>query len=461
MKGKNKVVRIVIWGVLILGTLLASFVNSSFQFVVPRFYHAIFIVTLLIMLLGMSWLIFSKGIKYMVFISIPYIIFFILLETGTRIWLIHFAKRSERILYVDQFTSPAQLDLETVYVPHHYTLYNLRPNFSTSEGTVHNRLGFRDHRELLPEANVIRIVFIGGSTTYTIGIKENTQIFSYGLEQRLNDYYQDRLDGYRIEVINAGMGGATSAENLLRLMFFVSEISPDLVVIQHGINDVWPRCTKAQIQSDFSNYRKLWEKPETLETDFLALGRPIASALPLTIMKKSVFFKYLLRRIGFPVDASITHSYDDTSHTVNVLHIYAMINQSNITSDGENAQYLTQNSPKYFERNTRYMLAICRSLGSQVLLATEAYDPQKAKSAWNVAMPQHNALLARIAEEEHVLFYDFANEMSSDDGYMGDEFHVNQRGSDLKRDLFFQYFVEHRIIPQLQAQKANSHSLNK
>lgn len=450
MKGKHKVVLIVIWGVLILGTLLASFVNSSFQFVVPGVYHAIFIAALLIILLGMSWLIFSKGIKYMVFISIPYIIFFIVLEMGTRLWLIHFAERSERILYVDQFTSPAHLGLETVYIPHHYTLYNLRPNFSTSEGTVHNRLGFRDHRDLHSEANVIRIVFIGGSTTYTIGIKENTQIFSYGLEQRLNDYYQDRLDGYRIEVINAGMGGATSAENLLRLVFFVSEISPDLVVIQHGINDVWPRCTKAQIQSDFSNYRKRWERPETLETDFFALGKPISSALPLTIIKKLAFLTYLFRRVGRP----ITASYNDADSKV--LHIYAMINQSNIILDVENAQYLTQNSPKYFERNTRYMISICRSMGSQVLLASEVHDPQKADSAWNIAIPQHNALLARIAEEEHVLFYDFANEMSTDDSYMGDEFHVNQRGSDLKRDLFFQYFVENGIIPQLQAQKTNN-----
>jgi len=56
-------------------------------------------------------------------------------------------------------------------------------------------------------------------------------------------------------VVNAGLAGATSAENLSRLIFLVSEVAPDLVVIHHGLSETWTRAYGCPIQSDFSNYR--------------------------------------------------------------------------------------------------------------------------------------------------------------------------------------------------------------
>jgi hypothetical protein len=64
-------------------------------------------------------------------------------------------------------------------------------------------------------------------------------------------------------------------------------------------------------------------------------------------------------------------------------------------------------------------------------------------------MPQHNRLLARIAREEQVFFYDFHKEMHKDESHLPDGRHVSQTGSDFKRDLFFDYFIKEDIIPQL------------
>jgi hypothetical protein len=179
---------------------------------------------------------------------------------------------------------------ESVYVPHHYTLYNPRPNLKLPDGTMHNNLGMRDNRDFPKNDGAIRIVFIGGSTTYTINILDNRQIFSYRLETLLNDHYQKLFPGIRIQVINAGMGGATSAENMLRLIFFVSELDPDLVVIQHGLNDVWPRMY-GTIQSDFSNYRKRWGAPNYFLRHSIAYGfirRAIDNSVLLTFLSRKM-----------------------------------------------------------------------------------------------------------------------------------------------------------------------------
>jgi len=427
----------------VLLVIITSFMNASFQFIAPTIKQAISNIVFssgICLILGLFII---KGLKYTIFLLIPYIVFFVGLEFATRIWIVNFAERSEKALYVEQFDSPDNLGLESVYVPHHYTLYNLRPNFSTPEDTRHNRLGLRDHRDLYAEDKVLRIVFIGGSTTYTVYIKDNAQIFSSKLEQRLNEFYKDSLDDYYIQVINAGMPGATSAENLQRLIFFVSEIQPDLVVINHGLNDILPRM-QGIIQSDFSNYRKSWGLPkpkEQLKSELFPPYRPIMGALLMNFVKHSVFLTYIAKRVGSSVPM-YENTHDGSSE---VLHINALVVRHDIPSKIESIYH---NSPRYFERNTRYMIAICRMMNAQVLLVTEPFT-KKAGKVRVIAMPEHNALLAKIAQEEDVLFYDFANQMSKDDEHLLDGRHVNQQGSDLKRDLLFKYFVEREIIPGL------------
>ena len=175
MKGKRRS-QFIIYGSLITTIGLLGFVDGSFQLFSPTAKEGVVIVTWLAVVGCLCGLVMTKGTKQAVFLFVPYVLAFIAMEIGTRIWIIHFTNRAERASYVDQFESPANLGLETVYVPHHYTLYNLRPNFSTDEGTFHNSLGLRDHRVFKTHEKVIRIVFIGGSTTYTISIKKNSQI---------------------------------------------------------------------------------------------------------------------------------------------------------------------------------------------------------------------------------------------------------------------------------------------
>jgi len=408
---------IILCSVILLTFLFLMFFDGSFSLVKPGTRLFIIVFSLLLIF---SCTFYLYGLKKTIFLLIPFIITFLLLEIGLRIWISNFASRSIKATFLTPFTAPKDLGAESVYVSHHYMLYNLRPNLVLPDGTRHNHLGMRDHRDLNNNNGVIRVVFIGGSSTYTIGIKNNEKIFSYRLEKLLNRYYKDILPDKKIQVINAGMGGATSAENLLRLIFLVSELRPDLVVIQHGLNDVWPRIW-GNIQSDFSNYRKIWERPNYF------LNKPIAYGLLRNTVGRSVLLTFISRKLRL-IRPSL---------------LGVMVKRSDVSIS---ESFLAVNSAKYFERNTKYMVAICKSMGTKVLLATEAYT-DKADKARNIAMPEHNNLLSKIAKEEGVLFYDFYNDMIKDDVYMPDGRHVSQVGSNLKADLFYSFFVKQTIIP--------------
>ncbi len=368
----------------------------------------------------LGWAILRAGVKLTAFALVPLVMLLGLVELGLRFYYAGFAGPAQRALL-----APSALwdrDIEIVYSPHHYALYIPDPFVSRADGLRHNRLGFRDDRPLAPDPDAIRIVFLGGSSTYTSEIRDNEKIFSRGLERRLNEHFAARLEGRRVEVVNAGMGGATSAENLIRLAFFVSEIEPDLLIVQHGVNDLWPRMV-GSIQSDYGNYRRRWRAPSVFRE------HSMAHAATLWLMRLSMLGSFVANRSGM-----------GEPH-----HLYAYTNREDQGPPRrENAE---RNDARYFERNTRYMIALAREMGAQVLLAT-APTGEQAGDFYEL-VPEHNALTRKIALEEGVAFFDYAAVMATDTHHMPDGIHVSQAGSDLKRDLYFDHLIGSGLVEAL------------
>jgi len=73
------------------------------------------------------------------------------------------------------------------------------------------------------------IIALGDSLTAGYGVKEK-ESYPARLERRLHE------TGYRWRVINAGISGETSGETLTRLDR-VLELSPDIVILEIGVND--------------------------------------------------------------------------------------------------------------------------------------------------------------------------------------------------------------------------------
>lgn len=409
-----------------LGIFLAGAVLNAItiELLPARGDRGIYILGALPVLLAMAiaCALIRSGVKKTLFMIVPALLLLAGIEGMFRIYYHVYAPPRMRAY----LSTPAAGDVSAggIYSPHHYALYTLTPNVHYPDGLQHNGLGLRDHRDLAPDPDAVRIVFIGGSTTYTVGVRDNAKIFTRGLEEKLNAYYKTPLGEKHIEVINAGAGGSTSAENLMRLIFFVSELKPDLIVIQHGLNDVWARGC-GEIASDFSNYRKRWSPPPVFDPRF-----SIAYGLSRRACEHSFFLNFAAIRLGL--------------YKPYLLKDYT----TRARRESPDADSLQTNGTGYFERNTRYMIAVAREMGAEVMLATVPVTT-RVKKIREQAVPEHNALLERIAQETGCLFYDFAAEMPKDDQHLPDGRHVNQLGSDTKRNLYFNHFVKTGVIERM------------
>lgn len=135
----------------------------------------------------------------------------------------------------------------TMFEPHPYLVGAPIPGISRTENGVtisHNSLGMRG-AELAPELSEdgIRIVTIGGSSTYNTGVSDG-------------DTWQEhlgRLLGPEYEVLNLGVPGYSTAEHVIQTALHLSDLLPDLAIYYVGWNDV-RSAHVADLKADYSSF---------------------------------------------------------------------------------------------------------------------------------------------------------------------------------------------------------------
>ncbi len=122
----------------------------------------------------------------------------------------------------------------SIYYPHRHLRYALVPDADYYGWLQINSLGFRG-REFSAEkpAGVLRVVCIGGSTTFDIGSVGEASPWPEVMEAELREL----LGSEDIEVLNLGIGGANSLDSLIDLQLRALDLGPDLVVVYQGHND--------------------------------------------------------------------------------------------------------------------------------------------------------------------------------------------------------------------------------
>lgn len=109
---------------------------------------------------------------------------------------------------------------------------------------AHNSHGFRGAEfDLKKPAGKTRIVTLGGSTTYGVGVN-NEETWPYLLQQQL---------GSDFEVINMGVPGYSSAENLIQTALLLSDFDADLVIYHVGLNDL-RNMNVHDLKADYSDF---------------------------------------------------------------------------------------------------------------------------------------------------------------------------------------------------------------
>jgi len=136
-----------------------------------------------------------------------------------------------------------------LFRPHPYLVGSPVKNIRYTRGELtytHNRLGFRGEQFPLEKpAGKTRVVTIGGSTTYGVGVNDE-ETWPYHLSKEL---------GADFHVINMGVPGYSSAENLIQTERYLAELQPALAIYLIGLNDL-RNINIEGLKADYSDFHR-------------------------------------------------------------------------------------------------------------------------------------------------------------------------------------------------------------
>lgn len=120
------------------------------------------------------------------------------------------------------------------FLQHPYLHYTYLPYYEAFNATQFNARGYRgDEVSLVPTPGTLRILAIGGSTTVSFPyVTAPDDAWPAQVQAKLREQ-----TGLMVEVINAGLHDANSADLLLHYLFRNRYLQPDIVVIHVGGND--------------------------------------------------------------------------------------------------------------------------------------------------------------------------------------------------------------------------------
>jgi lysophospholipase L1-like esterase len=259
---------------------------------------------------------------------------------------------------------------------------------------------------------------VGGSTTYSTQVRQNQRIYTYMLETLLNDWAKTNHLGRTFQVLNCGVPGATSAENLSRYIFGLSDYRPDLLIVQQGLNDAVPRAYP-RMSRDYREYSKTWDE-SYLDPPQWFIGRLIRAVRNL--VDESIWTEGIGFLVRHPRPAeSVPENYE-------------------------------KNGPQIFEANMRYLVRLAAGDGASVLLLSEHVVTDKTVDWKRLplgrvrATVQHNEVLARLAVAEKALFFDLQGALCACSEQMPDGRHLNEAGERVKARALFDYLTRPAVM---------------
>jgi hypothetical protein len=360
--------------------------------------------------------------KELIMISVGMIAILVILEVGSRVWLNVLAAPDQRQRYLLSLeVSPG----ESRWSKHHYLNYYPTPNYKLGS-TSHNSLGFRGKEFSMPKPDdVFRIAVLGGSTTYDVAVDDDEKTFTAQLEHTLRDTY----GGKEIEVINAGAGGYSSWETLINLEFRVLDISPDLIIFDHGYSDVHCRLVDSMAyRGDNRGMRKHWKTP----------------AVPF--FEHSAFLRILGRLTGLSGKAGVQAFVTAPTYlgACSVTH-------DQRTSDDAFMALLRSNPPLYFRRNLLNMLAIVKAHDIKSIFTTVAFSTDFGDYTttlhYRKGFDENNMIIKEVAESHDIPLFDMARMMPKEKRYWTDGRHVNEEGAFVKSVLLADFIKTSGLIP--------------
>ena len=277
-------------------------------------------------------------------------------------------------LFREQYNYNADL-----FEPHPYLVGVPKKNVQKANyGIVytHNSSGFRGE-EFKAKSEKKRIIALGGSTTYGVGVGDR-QTWPFYLDSLLKD---------KFEVLNFGIPGHSTVENIIFASFCLSDYSPDIVVIQAGLNDL-QSLNVPDLSSDYSDFHA--------PTFFGALGFCYHNQLPkFGIVMLGVLF---LEKCGWYPVCSF-HKMEAQQKA----KIGKQVNR-------DKALYL-------YRRNLKTLIAVCKQFNVKIIFVPQILvkeSSEKNRLRWWIPyseneslqedLIQYNGIMQQVADSSNCVY---------------------------------------------------------
>jgi GDSL-like lipase/acylhydrolase family protein len=327
-----------------------------------------------------------------------------LAEAGLRFYFTNYGTENQKRLYI---YSPQENQVASgLFFSLPYVGYGLNPNHPG-----HNSLGYRGPEITVPKPNgTFRIVAIGSSVTYG-NLLGDDETYPAQLQAILRDQY-----GYQhVEVINAGVGGYSSAEYLTAFQYRILDLQPDMIIVYESTNDVLLRLVDPQYYTA-TNPMRTWRDAST--------DRPPSVLLRFLAVKLGWIADPRQPEEGVYYDPNIRNCVRDVTYCASL----------NMTKH----DLLQINKPIYYERNIRSLIGMAQAQHVQTVLISWAYfpDPLPSNETQYMTQPERqeavaeqNVILRRLSQETGAPFYDMEANLPYNAAFWIDGRHMTAVGA--------------------------------
>jgi len=270
--------------------------------------------------------------------------------------------------------------------------WSLRPNSTGDAGmgelVVVNSLGLRSPEIGSKEPGEIRILSLGESSTFGIGVADD-ETYSFLLQTILTA----RIPSRRITVINAGVSAYSSYQSLTYLKRRGLRLKPDLILFYHEVNDYLPstiRDTRMHevgvLRTDKELYGSGLTRIDAMLRTYSALYRFVAFTYANYKIERlnQDEIQNPVHRIGLPPELQVRgfirsiENEDEPDDELNVLALGRRV------SDGERLENLTE------------LASICHENRIELIVIHPSYRHSKP----------HECLLTRFCREHGVRMFE-------------------------------------------------------
>ena len=325
----------------------------------------------------------------------------LLIEASTRLYIGLFDRQDVVLVKYDDLLKKAW------FKPHPHLIYVFKPDnkfvMDASRGGTFtiNSLGFRSTLEYDVKSkdkppDTLRIATFGGSTT--MGLNNDDEIWPYLLGEYLYEYFPDR----NIEVLNEGIMGYTSFENLIDLAIRVIDFECDVYVLYLGVNDYLAAAPLEIYRSDHSHFRRtLWE---SLSFSFVEL-------VPGWCLRSEV-----VKRILMLLGAQDRRDLLVNTHTGPFRKSFRLEDEERAEVNSKIAQNVV--------RNVQSMTALIKSHNTDAIILLPSFYHFESPSN----IEELNSALHDFAQDSQVIFVDVAKQIPRTEEMTYDYLHFRKEG---------------------------------